>query len=172
MRKISWTAFALACAVLTGCASNSTQLAAVTAAAPASRASAQSPAICKAITEAEVAALFDRWNQSLKTGRAEKVVQNYAARSILLPTVSNKLRLSAAEKEDYFVHFLENQPVGSIDMRFVDIGCNTALDAGLYTFSFAKTGTKVSGRYSFTYGWDGQQWLITSHHSSVMPGKD
>ena len=172
MRKISWTAVALACAVLTGCASNSTQLAAVTAAAPASRASAQSPAICKAITEPEVAALFDRWNQSLKTGRAEKVVQNYAARSILLPTVSNKLRLSAAEKEDYFVHFLENQPVGSIDMRFVDIGCNTALDAGLYTFSFAKTGTKVSGRYSFTYGWDGQQWLITSHHSSVMPGKD
>ena len=172
MRKIFWTTFALACAVLTGCASNSTQLAAVTAAAPASRASAQSPAICKAITEAEVAALFDRWNQSLKTGRAEKVVQNYAARSILLPTVSNKLRLSAAEKEDYFVHFLENQPVGSIDMRFVDIGCNTALDAGLYTFSFAKTGTKVSGRYSFTYGWDGQQWLITSHHSSVMPGKD
>ena len=172
MRKISWTAFALACAVLTGCASNSTQLAAVTAAAPASRASAQSPAICKAITEPEVAALFDRLNQSLKTGRAEKVVQNYAARSILLPTVSNKLRLSAAEKEDYFVHFLENQPVGSIDMRFVDIGCNTALDAGLYTFSFAKTGTKVSGRYSFTYGWDGQQWLITSHHSSVMPGKD
>ena len=172
MRKISWTTFALACAVLTGCASNSTQPAAVTAAAPASNASAQSPAICKAITEAEVAALFDRWNQSLKTGRAEKVVQNYAARSILLPTVSNKLRLSAAEKEDYFVHFLENQPVGSIDMRFVDIGCNTALDAGLYTFSFAKTGTKVSGRYSFTYGWDGQQWLITSHHSSVMPGKD
>ena len=172
MRKIFWTTFALACAVLTGCASNSTQLAAVTAAAPASRASAQSPAICKAITEPEVAALFDRWNQSLKTGRAEKVVQNYAARSILLPTVSNKLRLSAAEKEDYFVHFLENQPVGSIDMRFVDIGCNTALDAGLYTFSFAKTGTKVSGRYSFTYGWDGQQWLITSHHSSVMPGKD
>ena len=172
MRKISWTAFALACAVLTGCGSNGTQPAAVTAAAPASRASAQSPAICKAITEAEVAALFDRWNQSLKTGRAEKVVQNYAARSILLPTVSNKLRLSAAEKEDYFVHFLENQPVGSIDMRFVDIGCNTALDAGLYTFSFAKTGTKVSGRYSFTYGWDGQQWLITSHHSSVMPGKD
>ena len=172
MRKISWTAFALACAVLTGCASNSTQLAAVTAAAPASRASAQSPAICKAITEPEVAALFDRWNQSLKTGRAEKVVQNYAARSILLPTVSNKLRLSAAEKEDYFVHFLENQPVGSIDMRFVDIGCNTVLDAGLYTFSFAKTGTKVSGRYSFTYGWDGQQWLITSHHSSAMPEKD
>ena len=172
MRKISWTTFALACAVLTGCASNSTQPAAVTAVAPPSRAPAQSPAICKAITEAEVAALFDRWNQSLKTGRAEKVVQNYAARSILLPTVSNKLRLSAAEKEDYFVHFLENQPVGSIDMRFVDIGCNTALDAGLYTFSFAKTGTKVSGRYSFTYGWDGQQWLITSHHSSVMPGKD
>lgn len=119
-----------------------------------------------------MAALFDRWNQSLKTGSAAQVVQNYAVRSILLPTVSNKVRLSVAEKEDYFVHFLENQPVGTIDMRFVDIGCNTALDAGLYTFNFAKTGGKVSGRYSFTYGWDGKQWLITSHHSSVMPEKN
>jgi hypothetical protein len=43
------------------------------------------------------------------------------------------------------------------------------VDAGLYTFTFAKTGDEVHGRYSFTYSWDGAQWLITSHHSSVMP---
>ena len=164
MPKIALTTLALACAVLTGCASTGSQ--------PLASSSPQVQAACKAITEPEVAALFERWNQSLKSLSAAEVVKNYAARSILLPTVSNKARLSAAEKEDYFVHFLENKPQGRIDMRFVDIGCNTVLDAGLYTFSFAKTGTKVSGRYSFTYGWDGQQWLITSHHSSAMPEKD
>ncbi|MPM15227.1 hypothetical protein SDC9_61594 [bioreactor metagenome] len=128
-------------------------------------------ATCAPVTEPQIAALFDRWNQSLQTGDAKQVVANYAAQSLLLPTVSNQPRLSAAEKEDYFHHFLENQPSGRIDMRFIQIGCNTAVDAGLYTFAFAKTGAEVKARYSFTYQWDGAQWLITSHHSSGMPEK-
>ena len=56
---------------------------------------------CRAVSEKEIAALFDRWNASLKTGEPKKVVANYAPKSILLPTVSNKPRLTAAEKEDY-----------------------------------------------------------------------
>lgn len=126
---------------------------------------------CKATSEQEIAALFDRWNQSLQTGDPHKVVANYAERSILLPTLSNKPRLTPEEKEDYFHHFLENRPSGKINFRYIELGCNTAFDAGLYTFTFAKTGASVSGRYTYTYRWDGNQWLITSHHSSVMPEK-
>jgi len=117
----------------------------------------------------EIASLFDRWNQSLLTGEPKKVVANYAERSILLPTVSNKPRLTPAEKEDYFNHFLEKGPSGKIDLRQIEIGCNTAVDAGLYTFTFEETGEVVSGRYTYTYQWDGRNWLITSHHSSAMP---
>ena len=124
---------------------------------------------CKSITEQEIASLFDRWNSSLQTGDPHKVVANYATKSILLPTVSNKPRLTPAEKEDYFHHFLENKPSGKIDLRTIELGCNSAVDAGLYTFTFAKTGAVVSGRYSYTYRWDESQWLITSHHSSKMP---
>ncbi len=127
--------------------------------------------VCKEVTQQEIAGLFDRWNRTLVSGNAKKVVTNYAERSILLPTVSNKPRLTPEEKEDYFHHFLEKGPSGKIDMRHIDIGCNTALDAGLYTFTYAKTGQKVSGRYSYTYHWDGKDWLITSHHSSMMPEK-
>ena len=126
---------------------------------------------CKATSEAEIASLFDRWNRSLQTGDPHQVVANYADRSILLPTVSNQPRLTPAGKEDYFEHFLEDDPSGRIDFRMIEIGCNTALDAGLYTFTCAKTGATVSGRYSYTYRWDGSEWLITSHHSSVMPEK-
>lgn len=124
-----------------------------------------------ATNEQEIAALFDRWNRSLQTGDPQKVAANYAERSILLPTVSNKPRLTPSEKAAYFRHFLENQPSAEIDMRQIEIDGNMAVDTGLYTFSFAKTGEKVRARYSFTYRWDGRQWLIVSHHSSAMPEK-
>jgi len=124
---------------------------------------------CSETTEGEIASLFDRWNASLQTGDPKQVVANYAERSMLLPTMSNKPRLTPAEKEAYFDHFLEQGPVGHIDMRQIEIGCGMALDAGLYTFTFSKTGEQLSGRYSFTYGWNGSEWLILSHHSSVLP---
>lgn len=152
---------------LVGCASTAT----TTPAEKTTTSTASSANACQPITQAEVAALFDRWNQSLQTGEPKKVVANYAEKSILLPTVSNKPRLTPAEKEDYFVHFLEKQPAGKIDMHHIEIGCNTAVDAGLYTFKFGKTGESVKARYSYTYRWDGKNWLITSHHSSAMPEK-
>lgn len=136
-----------------------------------STASALQPESCRHITRQGVAALFDRWNQSLQTRDPHKVVANYAKHSILLAIVSNKPRLTPAQKLDYFHHFLQDRPSGKIDLRFVDIGCNTAVDAGLYTFKFAKTGQVVHARYTFTYRWNGKKWLITSHHSSAMPEK-
>jgi uncharacterized protein (TIGR02246 family) len=146
-------------AVLAGCAST-----------PPASTSARSE-VCQPTSEQEIAALFDRWNRSLQTGDAHKVVANYADKSVLLATVSNVPRLSAAQKEDYFEHFLENKPSGHVDSRTLDIGCNTAVDAGLYTFTFARTGAVVKARYTYTYKWDGSRWLITSHHSSAMPEK-
>ncbi len=125
---------------------------------------------CRAASEKDIAGLFERWNASLQTGEPKKVVANYATKSILLPTVSNKPRLTPAEKEDYFVHFLESKPAGTIDQRTIEVDCNSALDAGLYTFRFGD-GSTVKARYTFTYKWDGKQWLITSHHSSAMPEK-
>lgn len=124
---------------------------------------------CKVTSEQEIASLFDRWNQSLLTGNPQKVVANYAKRSILLPTVSNQPRLTQEERLEYFVTFLQSRPSGKIDKRIVFLGCNSAVDAGLYTFTFGKTGAVVKARYTYTYAWDGAQWLITSHHSSAMP---
>jgi uncharacterized protein (TIGR02246 family) len=147
-------------------------LAGYASAPPGSESASARTEVCKATNEQEISALFDRWNRSLQTGDVHKVVANYAERSVLLPTVSNKPRLTATEKEDYFHHFLENQPVGKIDSRTIEIGCNTAVDAGLYTFTYGTTGAQVKARYTYTYKWDGKQWLITSHHSSVMPEKN
>jgi uncharacterized protein (TIGR02246 family) len=126
---------------------------------------------CKSVSERDIGGLFDRWNASLKTGKPDEVIKNYANDAILLPTVSNKPRLTQAERRDYFVHFLENHPVGEINMRRIKIGCNDALDTGIYTFTFGN-GNKVRARYTFTYALENGKWLISSHHSSAMPEKE
>jgi uncharacterized protein (TIGR02246 family) len=132
---------------------------------------AQHTEVCVAESEQDIAALFDRWNESLKTGDPYKVVANYAAKSVLLPTVSSKPRFTVEEKADYFHEFQLNQPEGRIESRTIELDCNTAIDEGLYSFTFQKTGVSVKARYTFTYKWDGKQWLITSHHSSRLPAE-
>lgn len=127
-------------------------------------------ASCAPVTEAQIAALFDRWNASLATLDPDKVAANYAADGVLLATVSNKPRTNTAEIRDYFVSFLSKKPVGKIDRRIVKLGCNSAQDVGTYTFSF-KDGSKVSARYTYVYQFSQGQWLISHHHSSAMPEK-
>ncbi|MBY6346691.1 DUF4440 domain-containing protein [Providencia rettgeri] len=130
---------------------------------------AQASQSCAPIDEASVAALFERWNRSLQTGKPDAVVKNYAERSILLPTLSGMNRITAAEKEDYFAHFLPAQPQGTVTERQITLGCNMAVDSGLYTFHMGSSGKDVAARYTYTYQWNGQNWLIVSHHSSLLP---
>ncbi|UVJ45844.1 SgcJ/EcaC family oxidoreductase [Pseudomonas sp. LS1212] len=133
-------------------------------------AQAQSLAMqCQSVSQDQVVALFERWNDTLKTGDAKQVAALYATDALLLPTVSKTPRLTFDEKVDYFQHFLKDRPVGSLDTSHVQIDCNSAHHAGLYTFRFAASGKEVKARYSFAYRWDGTQWLITSHHSSLLP---
>jgi uncharacterized protein (TIGR02246 family) len=125
---------------------------------------------CQAVNETDIAALFDRWNRSLATLDPDQVTANYAPDGVLLPTVSNIPRTNHAEIRDYFVHFLEKTPQGHIDRRIVKIGCNLALDMGIYTFTF-KGGQTVQARYTYVYEYRGGKWLIAHHHSSAMPEK-
>lgn len=123
---------------------------------------------CRDTTPKEIADLFEGWNAALATGKPDVVVARYADNAILLPTVSNIPRLTPESRRDYFAMFLQGKPQGAIDSRLIQIGCNSAIDAGIYTFTFAD-GKKVQARFTYTYAWNGKQWLISSHHSSAMP---
>ena len=129
---------------------------------------ASGPDVCTPVTEQDIASLFDRWNEDLVSGDPKRVVENYAQDSILIPTVSNKVRLTPGEKEDYFAHWLEKGPSGVVNERWIDLDCNHAVDAGVYTFTYAD-GSKVAARYTFVYGKEGDEWKILTHHSSAMP---
>ena len=116
----------------------------------------------------EIIALFDQWNNALKTGNPKEVAALYATDAILLPTVSNKVRHNREEIEDYFVHFLAKGPVGKIDESNVRIFGDIAINSGVYTFTFAD-GASVQARFTYVYRQVDGEWLILEHHSSAMP---
>ncbi len=126
---------------------------------------------CLKTNEEEIAALFDRWNAALATLDPNEVTAQYAEDAVLLATLSDKPRSNHEEIKDYFVHFLQKKPQGKIDRRMISIGCNTASDTGVYTFTVHEKGKtkQVQARYSFVYEYDDDQWLIEHHHSSLMP---
>lgn len=125
------------------------------------------------VKDREIAALFDRWNNALKTGNAQTVVDLYAPNAVLQPTVSNQVRTTPAQIKDYFDHFLVLKPVGQINYREIrHLGANSAMDSGVYTFTLTEADGKtrqVQARYTFVYEKIGGQWKILNHHSSAMP---
>jgi len=116
----------------------------------------------------EITALFDEWNSALQTGDPKKVAVLYETNSILLPTVSNKVRHNHEEIKDYFVHFLAKGPVGKIDEANIRTFGQLVINSGIYTFTF-KDESAVQARFTFVYRWNGERWLIVEHHSSQMP---
>jgi uncharacterized protein (TIGR02246 family) len=156
--KISAPSIAVMLALLAGCAQR------------APRPDTATREECHPISDERIAGLFKRWNDSLQTRDAGKVVANYAEGSVLLPTLSARPRVSRDDKEEYFEkHFLPKGPSGSIDWSVKRMECNTAIDSGLYTFTFSPSKEIAHARYTFTYHWSGGRWLITSHHSSLQP---
>ena len=116
----------------------------------------------------EVMALFDEWNDALKTGDPETVANLYAEGAILLPTMSNEVRHDHEEIKDYFVHFMAKNPVGKIlEGNVRDFG-ELVINSGIYEFTF-QDGSAVKARFTFAYKLVNDCWMIIEHHSSQMP---
>jgi len=136
---------------------------------------------CAPISERQVAALFERWNQALASGDPDQVASLYSDDALLLPTLSAEPRRTHAAIRDYFSDFLARAPRGRIDSRMIQLGCNSALDAGTYSFRLRDPADSdgagreqwVKARYSFVYtfspGAGPGGWRIQHHHSSLQP---
>jgi uncharacterized protein (TIGR02246 family) len=128
---------------------------------------------CATVPKAQIAALFEQWDRSLQTGNPSEVAKNYADDAILVPTVSNKVRHTHPEIEDYFEHFLKLNPDGRIEEQNIQTYCDVAVNSGIYTFAVVKDGqpSEMRARFTFVYHKVGDRWLIVDHHSSGMPEK-
>ncbi|MFM7028375.1 MAG: SgcJ/EcaC family oxidoreductase [Chakrabartia sp.] len=143
--------------------------------APVAAAQARSPAgsHCPAVTPAQVEAQFARFNAAWATKDPAKVTALFTRDAVLLATVSNRPRTTPAEVNDYFVSFLKNSPVGTINTSTVKIDCRSAARLGTWTVALTnpETGAKseVKARYSFIYRYVDGDWKIDHLHSSMMP---
>ncbi|CAJ1946420.1 unnamed protein product [Cylindrotheca closterium] len=121
------------------------------------------------LSDDEVRGLFCLWNDALSTLNPDTVASRYSSKPCLLPTVSDIPRTDFHSIKDYFVHFLEKKPHGTILESFVTTGPGWCMDNGIYEFSLQATGDTVKARYSFVYTKEGDDWKISHHHSSQMP---
>ncbi|QAB16333.1 SgcJ/EcaC family oxidoreductase [Hydrogenovibrio thermophilus] len=139
--------------------------------APVDTAYANESCHCAPASEKLAKELFQRWNQALLSENAKSVANLYWDDAVLLPTVSNVPRINPAEIEDYFQHFLQSKPNGTVLSRNLKQGCNKLTDAGVYEFEVVKGGKKsvVPARYTFVYEFRHGDWKIIHHHSSMMP---
>ncbi len=118
---------------------------------------------------AEIEGLFSEWNKALVSGDPDKVVRLYATNAILLPTLSNAPRTNHAEIRDYFAKtFMPRGPSGKIVKAHVRVFADVAICSGVFAFTF-KDQSAAQVRKSFVYRWNGEEWLIIEHHSSLMP---
>lgn len=130
-----------------------------------------------------VDALFQHWADLVEQGDAEAVADLYGPEALLLPTLSARTRHSHAAIADYFAGFTARHPQAEVVERTVYPGCNQVVDAGLYRFRFDDLppggmnpgdgqpggGRVIEARYTLVYGFNGEQWQLLHHHSSLLP---
>ncbi len=103
--------------------------------------------------------------------RDPRIVELYSPNAVLLPTFE-KIKKGRDEIAGYFENLMQKEglcaQIDNISTRNLGDGLSTS---GIYTFKFKENGKPQTQRARFTYVFkphDGN-WLIESHHSSVIP---
>lgn len=115
---------------------------------------------------------FFVWIEALKTKDPKKVANLYHDELSFLPTVSNEFKKGQPGAEEYFIHFLQKNPKGSLVKDEIKVlTAEIYLHSGFYDFEIEDKGEKiiVEARFSFLWILDNGEWKIIHHHSSEKP---
>ena len=102
---------------------------------------------------------------------ADKVASLYSPTGLsFLPTLSADFIGDSVTAKAYFVQLLKRTPEATITAEDVQsFGSNAYLHTGMYTFSLGPERTPVKARFSYMWQEKDNDWIITHHHSSVLP---
>lgn len=113
---------------------------------------------------------FIKWNNALKSGDPEKVAKLYTNDSVFLPTFSGEIKIGRSGAEEYFKHFLEQNPTSEVvEEKARRLGPESYLHGGMYNFEVGPKNKRetIEARFSFVWILDNKgEWKILHHHSS------
>ena len=116
---------------------------------------------------------FALWNQALQTRDPKKVAELYEDENTFLPTLSADFKKGLQGAEEYFHHFLEKNPFGTVvEEEVQEINNNAYIHSGLYNFDVGPENNRTVAEARFTFVWRrkiGGKWKIAHHHSSLKP---
>ncbi len=124
----------------------------------------------------EVEQCYQNWIKALlqEGNKVEALLALYKEDAVLLPTLSGKICCNKADKQAYFEHF-SNLGIYQVhtQAQHISISGNIAVNAGHYSFVREDQGQTIEtfARYSFVYENNEGNWLISHHHSSLVPQK-
>lgn len=125
-------------------------------------------------TPEEIEKVSNQWAMSLSAGDPEKIAKLYDKNAILYATFKNKID-NPRDLIAYFKNLMKHQDLKvQFQKKNIRIFWETAVNSGLYTFSFNEKGKVVTipARYTFVYVLEPEGWMIIDHHSSVLPDKE
>jgi len=119
-----------------------------------------------------VLAAGQEWAAALASRDAAKIVALYDPEAILYATFTTRI----GTQDGLLKYFTGLTKKADLKVRFTQQNIrvfdrDTALNSGLYVFSFTENGktVKVPARYTFVYVKEHGAWKIIDHHSSVFP---
>jgi uncharacterized protein (TIGR02246 family) len=127
------------------------------------------PTILSASPDEDVGTVVNRWTRAFNANDVDALMKLYAPDANLIGTED----FDAIEGWDairaYFARLAKNgNKVALNNHQIVALDNNNAYVTGLYTFSFAQSGTTKKSREGFTLVLSkrGDAWLILHHHTA------
>lgn len=118
--------------------------------------------------------IFIKWNETLQTKDKQKVAEIYSDNATFLPTLNGELKVGISGAMEYFEHFLQKDPFGTIveSMTQESTDGSTIIYSGLYNFEIGPEDNREIVNARFTYVFqknENDEWKIIHHHSSLRP---
>ncbi len=109
------------------------------------------------------------WLKFLKKKDIESMVEMYTEPCLFLPTFSDEIITDRKGVKDYFEHFMAKDPEGELVSEDGGKKLTDSIYVSGAKYNFNIPDGVVNARYDMTWVKENGKWMISVHHSSLLP---